>query len=142
RRPPVDPGSRSRWAHPRTPCVSCVTGGRRSAYCRDRMGSRGDLLALVDGAPGRLRTLQAALTIWTHRERAAAARRATDDEAGDEPAHAPVVPGPFGWDDPDAESELIADPLASASALASPSAGRAAQPSTAGDGPETFSSWY
>lgn len=106
------------------------------------MGSRGDLLALVDGAPGRLRTLQAALTIWTHRERAAAARRATDDEAGDEPAHAPVVPGPFGWDDPDAESELIADPLASASALASPSAGRAAQPSTAGDGPETFSSWY
>lgn len=37
------------------------------------MGTRGDLLTLVDGAPGRLTTLQGALTIWTHRVRAAAA---------------------------------------------------------------------
>lgn len=45
------------------------------------MGSRGDLLALVDGAPGRLVTLQGALTTWTHRERAAAAYRWAVDQA-------------------------------------------------------------
>ena len=32
-----------------------------------RMTTRGDLPALVDGAPGELRTLQGALTTWTHR---------------------------------------------------------------------------
>lgn len=47
------------------------------------MGSRGDLLALVDGAPGRLVTLQGALTTWTHRERAAAAYRWVVDQLGD-----------------------------------------------------------
>jgi hypothetical protein len=39
------------------------------------MGTRGDLLALVDSAPGGLRTLQAALTTWTHRGRAAEVNR-------------------------------------------------------------------
>lgn len=47
------------------------------------MGSRGDLLALVDGAPGRLVTLQGALTSWTHRERAAAAYRWVIDQLGE-----------------------------------------------------------
>jgi hypothetical protein len=54
------------------------------------MRTRGDLLALVDGAPGSLATLQGALTTWTHRELAAAVHRraealaieATGDEAG------------------------------------------------------------
>ena len=47
------------------------------------MGSRGDLLALVDGAPGRLVTLQGALTTWTHRERAASAYQRVVDQLGD-----------------------------------------------------------
>jgi len=46
------------------------------------------LLALVDGAPGRLRTLQAALTTWTHRGRIAEVHRRMDQEtvpvAGDD----------------------------------------------------------
>ncbi|HEY7071462.1 MAG TPA: hypothetical protein VH479_15145 [Acidimicrobiales bacterium] len=54
------------------------------------MVTRGELLALVDGAPGRLRTLQAALTTWTHRGRVAEVHRRTDWEpgpaAGDDPA--------------------------------------------------------
>jgi hypothetical protein len=59
------------------------------------MGPRGDLLALVDGAPGELRTLQAALTTWTHRERAAAVHRRSaelaGELAGDEPGA--LIPG-------------------------------------------------
>jgi hypothetical protein len=57
------------------------------------MGSRGDLLALVDGAPGRLATLQGALTAWTHRDRAAAAHRWVADQVGgaEEPL-APMIP--------------------------------------------------
>ncbi len=47
------------------------------------MGDRGDLLALVDGAPGRLVTLQGALTTWTHRERAAAAYRWVVEQVGE-----------------------------------------------------------
>jgi hypothetical protein len=49
------------------------------------MVTRGELLALVDGAPGRLRTLQAALTTWTHRGRSAEVHRRTDQE------HVPVA---------------------------------------------------
>jgi|SoiMethySBSTD1v2_1073268.scaffolds.fasta_scaffold369284_2 hypothetical protein len=49
------------------------------------MVTRGELLALVDGAPGRLRTLQAALTTWTHRGRIAEVHRRTDEE------HVPVA---------------------------------------------------
>jgi hypothetical protein len=58
------------------------------------MVTRGELLALVDGAPGRLRTLQAALTTWTHRGRVAEVHRRTD-----------VVPVPAAGDD-------VADELA------------------------------
>src|SRR5262245_14992643 len=42
------------------------------------MVTRGELLARVDGAPGRLRTLQAALTTWAHRGRVAEVHRRTD----------------------------------------------------------------
>jgi hypothetical protein len=50
------------------------------------MGRKGDLLALVDGAPGGLRTLQAALTTWSHRVLVAEVHRRSDlpaAEAGD-----------------------------------------------------------
>jgi hypothetical protein len=50
-----------------------------------KMTTRGDLLALVDGAPGELRTLQGALTTWTHRELAAEARAWAAERAGDDP---------------------------------------------------------
>lgn len=65
------------------------------------MGSRGDLLALVDGAPGPLRTLQGALTTWTHRARAAAVHTRAVEEAGvgaDEAAPVAALPGTLGWD--------------------------------------------
>jgi hypothetical protein len=39
------------------------------------MGMRGELQVLIGNAPGRLRTLHAALTTWTHRARLAAAHR-------------------------------------------------------------------
>jgi hypothetical protein len=55
------------------------------------MTKRGDLLALVDGAPGELRTLQGALTTWTHRERAAEARAWAAQQAGDDPARLGTV---------------------------------------------------
>lgn len=53
------------------------------------MGRKGDLLALVDGAPGGLRTLQAALTTWSHRVLVAEAHRRSEAaaRAGD-----PAVP--------------------------------------------------
>jgi hypothetical protein len=47
------------------------------------MTTRGDLLTLVDGAPGRLTTLQGALTTWTHRVRAAAAHATSQDLVAD-----------------------------------------------------------
>jgi hypothetical protein len=56
------------------------------AYCPDPPWDEGELLALVDGAPGRLRTLQAALTTWTHRGRIAEVHRRTDQEHVPSPA--------------------------------------------------------
>ncbi len=57
------------------------------------MGTRGDLLALVDGAPGPLATLQGALTTWTHRELAAVVHRRLAalaiELSGDQPADVP-----------------------------------------------------
>jgi hypothetical protein len=55
------------------------------------MGTRGDLLALVDGAPGRLNTLQAALTTWVHRARVAEVNRRN---AADGDLDGQVVAGP------------------------------------------------
>jgi hypothetical protein len=68
------------------------------------MTTRGDLLALVDGAPGELRTLQGAVTTWTHRERAAvalawAAEQAGEDDAGRTGSVASMGRG--SWRDPD-----------------------------------------
>jgi hypothetical protein len=59
------------------------------------MGTRGDLLALVDGAPGRLKTLQAALTTWTHRARVAEVNRRSAAEGLGHPDD-PVPGGPVG----------------------------------------------
>src|SRR5215471_3243502 len=57
------------------------------------MGTRGDLLTLVDGAPGRLRTLQAALATWTHRALVAEVnRRLVAAAGGDDDAAPPVAP--------------------------------------------------
>ena len=66
------------------------------------MGNRGDLLALVDGAPGSLATLQGALTTWTHRELAvvvhrrlsALARELTGADTAEVPAAALMPPAP------------------------------------------------
>jgi hypothetical protein len=66
------------------------------------MGSRGDLLALVDGAPGRLATLQGALTTWTYRPLAAIVRERSIELAGDRPEGlAPVaaLPAATVWDE-------------------------------------------
>jgi hypothetical protein len=64
--------------------------------------TRGDLLALVDGAPGPLATLQGALTTWTHRELAsvvhgrlaALARELSGDVDADLPQVALIPPEP------------------------------------------------
>jgi hypothetical protein len=61
------------------------------------MGIRGDVLALVDGAPGRLETLQGALTTWTNHELAAIVNRRSVELAGDRPdVLAPVTALPDG----------------------------------------------
>jgi hypothetical protein len=67
------------------------------------MGTRGDLLALVDGAPGRLKTLQAALTTWTHRARVAEVNRRSAAVGEDDPG-GPVAAGPGAGADEPAES--------------------------------------
>lgn len=47
------------------------------------MATRGHLLALIEGAPGGLRTLEAAITTWEHRQRAARARARAAELHGD-----------------------------------------------------------
>ena len=72
------------------------------------MTTRGDLLALVDSAPRDLRTLQGAVTTWTHRDLAAEARAWATEQAGDDHdrfgAVAPLQRDP--WSDPDEVDEL------------------------------------
>jgi len=67
------------------------------------MTTRGGLLALVDGAPGELRTLQGALTTWIHRDRAALARAWAAEQAGDDASRfsavAPLRGAPWPEDD-------------------------------------------
>jgi len=58
------------------------------------MGTRGDLLTLVDGAPGRLRTLQAALATWTHRALVAEVNRRLVADAGSDDDRATAGPLP------------------------------------------------
>jgi hypothetical protein len=78
------------------------------------MGTRGKLLALVDSAPGDLRTLQAALTTWADRARVAEARRRQD--AG--PATVAAVVTPLPGHPGDAADVLDDGLLAASSALA------------------------
>jgi hypothetical protein len=77
------------------------------------MGRKGDLLALVDGAPGGLRTMEAALTTWSHRVLVAEVHRRLDagTRTGAVAAVAPgVVPGagepPEAVEAPDATESL------------------------------------
>jgi hypothetical protein len=115
------------------------------------MTTRGELLALVDGAPGRLRTLQGALTTWVHRERAgrAIARQATvaDDSALTAVSRldavrrwpeAPEEPDDDVYDDGDAYGERDADDAASLAIAPWPPP----RPGDADDGPEVVLSWY
>lgn len=74
------------------------------------------MLALVDGAPGRLRTLQGALTTWTHRARAEAARgelvERVGESAGDPADLATVATLPtagVGHHDGDVEDDTFDD---------------------------------
>ncbi|HZM29821.1 MAG TPA: hypothetical protein VFB77_04995 [Acidimicrobiales bacterium] len=64
------------------------------------MGTRGQLLALVDSAPGNLRTLQAALTTWTDRARVTEVRRRQDAGSPGGVGVVTQLPGhPGGHDD-------------------------------------------
>lgn len=118
------------------------------------MTTRGDLLALVDGAPGGLRTLQGALETWTHRERAARALAHSLDPAGQEGA-APVAPvAPLAtagrwldtatdpdddvYDDGEAYDERDAADAASLDIPRWPPP----RPGDAADGPEVVMAWY
>jgi hypothetical protein len=137
------------------------------AYCHSRMGNRGDLLALVDGAPGQLATLQGALTSWTHRELAAIVhRRAVDQAGGPVAGLAPVValrdeapwdgPPDPGTDMPDTAGTPDTSGIADAPGVDAadgpgvddpePDAGAGAvwppRRDAPDDGPETLTSWY
>jgi hypothetical protein len=77
------------------------------------MGTRGDLLALVDGAPGRLKTLQAALTTWVHRGWVAEVNRRSaavgkGDPAAPVAAGGPGAGGPAGSGAEDEPAESLA----------------------------------
>jgi hypothetical protein len=66
----------------------------------EHMVTRGELLALVDGAPGRLRTLQGALTTWLDPDAAQAVhagaghRPRAEGAADEEPEESDEPPGP------------------------------------------------
>lgn len=72
------------------------------------MGRRGDLLALVDGAPGGLRTLQAALTTWVHRSLVAEVHRASSEHAGGPAGDGRSDAAPAGPPGPDEPLESLA----------------------------------
>jgi hypothetical protein len=110
------------------------------------MGNRGDLLALVDGAPGRLASLQGALTTWLHRDRVASVHARlvehADDPAGGELAPVAALPGVLEWDDgADLDGESWPGPRDPGDVAApGPSASRRLH--AAEDGTEVLSSWY
>jgi hypothetical protein len=121
------------------------------------MTTRGDLLALVDGAPGELRTLQGALTTWTHQELAAEARAWAAKRAGDDPGRLGTVaplpaspwrdgPGPPDGDDsdhvpPDDEADPAGAYDAAAASLALPH-WPPPRPGESDGAPEVLFSWY
>lgn len=123
------------------------------------MGSRGELLALVESAPGPLRTLQGALTTWTHRARVARVHeRVTGQPVDGVDDLAPVaplatLPGAFGWDDEgkadddEADDDHDGDEADDDEGLAAAPAAVAGtwpsrRPEPGEDAPETMSSWY
>lgn len=73
------------------------------------MGRKGDLLALVDGAPGGLRTLQAALTTWSHRVLVAEVHRRSEAAGARPPADPAVLAGTADLADPGADP-AVAEP--------------------------------
>jgi hypothetical protein len=85
------------------------------------MGTRGDLLTLVDGAPGTLATLQGALTTWTHRELAAVVHRrmaalareltGADGAVGADLPPVALIPAPPGEDHDHHPLEADDDPF-------------------------------
>jgi hypothetical protein len=114
------------------------------------MPIRGQLLELVDGAPGRLSTLQGALTTWVHKDRAAEAHRRTmgPAEAGSD-VLATVAELPDRDHDPDDDdtSEAAASPGHGPTRSETSEAAEhgSAWPPRAGavdEGPERVTSWY
>jgi hypothetical protein len=113
------------------------------------MPIRGELLELVDGAPGRMSTLQGALTTWVHKDRAAEAHRRTTEpaEAGsDVLATVATLPGP-DHDPDDDTSETTPHPGTPSTPSQDPGTPERVSewPLRAGavdDGPERVTSWY
>ncbi|HEX6569574.1 MAG TPA: hypothetical protein VF015_10425 [Acidimicrobiales bacterium] len=109
------------------------------------MSSRGDLLALVDGAPGQLKTLQGALTTWMHRDRVAAVHALAIEQVDGRGADlAPVapLPGPFAWDgDGAGDGDAWTDGSDRADHVP-PGSAPARRAPLLDDGPEVLSSWY
>jgi hypothetical protein len=115
------------------------------------MPIRGELLELVDGAPGGLSTLQGALTTWMHRDLAAKARERTMEQAetgngllatvaalGDRD-HDPAEGAPPGVGVSVGEGSTPTGPGPGSghSEASSPTRGGAVD-----DGPERVTSWY
>lgn len=114
------------------------------------MTTRGDLLALVDGAPGELRTLQGALTTWTHRDRAAHALARAAERSGEDPGALGAVSAlrgsPSGDTDHGDDSDPDGDDVpgvydADAASLAIPH-WPPPRPGEAEVEPEVLLSWY
>jgi hypothetical protein len=109
------------------------------------MTTRGDLLALVDGAPGRLGTLQGALTTWMHLERAAAAVARADADLTDRAGLPGAVSEPCEADVVDLRAGLDAlSPLDDLADLDGPVEldGPPPRPGHGDDGPEVHLGWY
>lgn len=115
-----------------------------------QMGTRGELLSSVDGAPGRLRTLQGALTTWSHRELTAIVHEYGIDAADEPPGAAPrevtalpAVPGRDVAGGPHAAPGDPDDPLGDPD---EPGGGGVVWPprrdDRADEGPERLASWY
>jgi hypothetical protein len=114
------------------------------------MPIRGELLELVDGAPGRLSTLQGALTTWMHQDLAAKAYERTTEQAADGGDVLATVAALADRDlDPDRDALEVAASPGDGSTPAGPGGGServAASPPPRGgavdDGPERVTSWY
>ena len=113
------------------------------------MTTRGDLLALVDGAPGGLRTLQGALETWVHRQRAA--RAVAVGLGAGEPDTSPVAhldvapPWPGATADVDhgaMDAAAYDERDAAAAASLDIAPWPPVRPGEADDEPEVVMSWY